>query len=427
MALAISPDAKVLASGAGLAESEIRLLDVASGSELGRLPGHRAGVNKLLFWPDGKTLASASTDQTIRLWDVTDPRKGRALGTLRGHKGPVQALALLPDTTTLVSGSQDQSVCLWNTATPHGERSHVTLPIVVAEWGFAPDSKSVLSVDPQGGVARWHGTNFSEIERLFEIGTNFNELCISKDARWLADASEDGTVRVWDLQKRIRLQEFTAHSGPVRLRQFMAGGSRLLIGHGDDNSLHDWDLRTCRETRSWPGMPGLSTRAFSPDGNWCFTSTINPNANSTASLINLVTGREMNLTGNSFVTASFSPDGKLFAAGGWGRFARLWETATQREVATFQGFLSSVWSVAFSPDGKRLATGSNGTEAIKLWDVESHQELLTLEAQGSVFNSSAFSPDGNVLGAKNWHDVLHLWRAPSWEEIETLETERIER
>ena len=298
---------------------------------------------------------------------------------------------------------------------------------MVAEWGFAPDSKSVLSVDAQGGVVRWHGTNFSEIERLFEIGTNFNELCISKDARWLADASEDGTVRVWDLQKRIRLQEFAAHSGPVRFRQFMAGGSRLLIDHSDDNSLHDWDLKACRATRSWPGMSGLSTRAFSPDGNWCFTSTINPNASSTASLINLVTGREMNLTGNSFVTASFSPDGKLFAAGGWGRFARLWETATQREVATFQGFLSSVWSVAFSPDGKRLATGSNGTEAIKLWDVESHQELLTLEAQGSVFNSSACSPDGNVLGAKNWHDVLHLWRAPSWEEIETLETERIER
>jgi WD40 repeat protein len=423
LSLAFSPDAKVLASGAGLAESDIRLLEVASGIEIGHLSGHRAGVDKLVFWPDGKTLASASSDQTIRLWDVRDPRKGRALATLRGHQSSVQALALLSDNVTLASGSADGSVLLWNTAAPRGERSCVTLPIMVAEWVFAPDSKSVVSVDPQGSVARWHGTNFAEVERLLEIGTNFNELCISKDACWLADASEDGTVRVWDLQKRIRLQEFTAHSGAVRLRQFMAGDRRLLIGHSDDNSLHDWDLKTCRETRSWPGMPGLSTRAFSPDGKWCFTSTINPNANSTASLIDLVTGREMNLTANSFVTASFSPNGKLFAAGGWGRFARLWETATQRELATFQGFLSSVWSVAFSPDGKRLATGSNGTEAIKLWDVESHQELLTLEASGSVFNSSAFSPDGNVLGAKNWHDVLHLWRAPSWEEIETLERE----
>jgi len=297
----------------------------------------------------------------------------------------------------------------------------------VADWGFAPDSRSVLTVDPQGGVARWHGTNFSEIERLFEISTNFNEICISKNARWLADASEDGTVRVWDVQKRIRLQEFKEHSGPVRLRQFLGGDSRLLICHRDDNSLHDWDLKTCRETRSWSGMPGLSTRAFSPDGNWCFTSTINPNANSTASLINLVTGREMKLADNSFVTASFSPNGKLFAAGGWDRIARLWETGTQREIATFQGFLSSIWSVAFSPDGKRLATGSDGTEAIKLWDVESHQELLTLEAKGSVFNSLAFSPDGNVLGAKNWHDSLHLWRVPSWEEIGAAEKEKKER
>jgi WD40 repeat protein len=418
--LAFSPDAKVLAAGA---DSEIRLLDVASATEIGRLPGHRAGVDKLLFWPDGKTLASASTDQTIRFWDVSDPRKGQALGTLRGHKGPVQALALLGDNRTLVSGSQDGSVCLWNTGATRRERSYVTLPIQVAAWAFAPDSKSVVTVDLQGIVARWQGTNFSESQTMLEIGTNFNEVCISENARWLAEASEDGAVRVWDLQKRIRLQEFNAHSGPVRLRQFMAGGSRLLIGRGDDNSLHDWDLKTCREIRSWPGAPGVSTRAFSPDGNWCFNSTINPNVDSVASLIDLATGRETNLRGHLYAAASFSPDSKLFAAGGWGRFARLWETATPKEVATFQGFLSSVWSVTFSPDSRRIAIGSNGTEAVKLWDVESRQELLALKGQGSVFNSSAFSPDGNVLGAKNWHDLLHLWRVPSWAEIETVEKE----
>jgi len=82
--------------------------------------------------------------------------------------------------------------------------------------------------------------------------------------------------------------------------------------------------------------------------------------------------------------------------------------------------------VAFSPDGRRLVTGSDGKEAVKFWDVESHEELLTLEGQGSMFSMTAFSSDGVVLGTMNSpgdskRSTLHLWRAPSWAEIEAAE------
>src|SRR5207249_4171780 len=87
LSIALSPDGKLLASGEGFTDSVIRLWDVASGVEIGHLEGHRAGVGRLLFWPDGKTLASGSFDQTIRLWDVSDPAKGRPLSTLRGNTG----------------------------------------------------------------------------------------------------------------------------------------------------------------------------------------------------------------------------------------------------------------------------------------------------------------------------------------------------
>jgi WD40 repeat protein len=76
----------------------------------------------------------------------------------------------------------------------------------------------------------------------------------------------------------------------------------------------------------------------------------------------------------------------------------------------------------FSPDGKRLAMASAGSEAIKLLDVEGHLELLTLEGRGSEFEPTAFSPDGNLLGTMSTSSgVLHLWRAPSWEEIAAAE------
>ena len=119
--------------------------------------------------------------------------------------------------------------------------------------------------------------------------------------------------------------------------------------------------------------------------------------------------------------ASFSPDGKLLAVGSWLGTGKVWLTDPLREVWTLHGFLLGIDSVAFSADGTRLAAGSGGKEAIKLWDVASHQELLTLEGEGSTYSQTAFSPDGNTIGSRNAAGVLHLWQAPSWQEIDAAE------
>ena len=97
-------------------------------------------------------------------------------------------------------------------------------------------------------------------------------------------------------------------------------------------------------------------------------------------------------------------------------------TATWREEATLRGFLNAVNSVVFSPDGQRLATGgSNPDDAVKLWDVDSWQELLTLEGTGYPISLTAFSPDGNAIGTVSKDGILHVWRAPSWAEINAAE------
>src|SRR5205823_5728831 len=102
-ALALSPNKQVLAvaagSGMGLVESAIRLLDANTGKPLSpALEGHLAWVGAIVFWPDGRTMASASADRTIRLWDVSDPAHPKPIGRpLRGHTHEVRRLALLPD------------------------------------------------------------------------------------------------------------------------------------------------------------------------------------------------------------------------------------------------------------------------------------------------------------------------------------------
>jgi WD40 repeat protein len=198
-----------------------------------------------------------------------------------------------------------------------------------------------------------------------------------------------------------------------------------MVVHTKDNSLHEWDLTTREETRSWPSAEGRYTGVLSPDGNWHLISIQNPDTRTITSLTDLTSGHQMDLQLPWFYAASFSPDGRLFALGSWEGDTRLFETAAAKEVARLKGILGSVWGVGFSPDGRLLMTGhgSGGSESVALWDMEgdSHEKLLMLEGQGSMFEAVAFSPDGNVLAAVNQRGVMHLWRAPSWAEIEATE------
>jgi len=428
VAFAFSPDGRILATSSGLVECSIRLLDVATGRELGRpLEGHRAYVLNLLFLPDGKTLVSSSADQTIRLWNLSDPANVPPPRVLRGHRLEVWRLALLPDKTTLVSGSKDGSVCVWDTSAASAQRYPIVLPPRIDRWQFGQDSKSILTVDENGLAQRWIGARFQGAESLVAQGTNGTNpsriSAFSGDGRWAATASTNGTVKLLDVAKDCVAREFTLGKGKMHAEYILSTQHRLIVREPSAKCWREVDLANGREIRSW----------HDPDNAWAYSMAgsvsrderlwLSLGMPSQFLLRDLATGsqRRLNVSMNGAVDVALSPDGKLFAAASDYGYARIWETATLREVATFKGFLMSADCVAFTPDGTRLAVGSIGNEAMKFWSVETKQELLTLEAQGAKFHDPTFSQDGNSLGAVSWTGHLHLWRAPSWAEIEAAE------
>ena len=88
----------------------MRLWDPATGAEQAALTGHDGPVTAVAFSPDGRRLASASWDGTVRLWD---PATGAEQAALTGHDGPVTAVAFSPDGRRLASASDDGTVRLW--------------------------------------------------------------------------------------------------------------------------------------------------------------------------------------------------------------------------------------------------------------------------------------------------------------------------
>jgi WD40 repeat protein len=417
-ALAFSPDGTLLACGpAWVRDTAIALFEVDSGREIGRLQGHRRFVGDLVFRPDGKLLASASGDQTIRVWDM---QTRRTLRTLRGHELEVWKLALLPDQTTLVSGCKDGSVYFWDVNAPGAAHGQAIIPSV-RRWCFAADDKSVVTIDTEGQVVQWqeHGKK-SLLLRLEQFLQN--PVQFAADAPLIAVGSAEGRVQVWNWETRQHVQTFMAGSGRTYPLQFLGRGKKVFVADHDHGelSVHEFDVAT--------GTRGLSLRdlgktrdfsvAFSTDEKQGIIVTIEGNAWQIDLEKAGVTRRTLNL-GRPW-QPSFSADGGLLAIPSAPGYVRLWDAKTLREVATFSGFIAGVHTASFTPDGARLVTGSGFTEAIRLWDLQSNELVFTLPADTTVYDT-AISRDGNVVGALG-NRLLHLWRAPSWEEIDAAES-----
>lgn len=203
LAVAISPDRKRVASAS--MDQTVKVWDATTGKEEFTLKGHTHYVMTVAISEDGKRLASGDADQMVKVWDLMS---GQEAFTLKGHTKAVFRVAFNANGTQLASSDVDQKIKLWDLRTGQATFTLSGLSSNVVSLAFSPDGKHIAAGDGLGFLSLWDVKTGQEIVMLRAHVDYIHDMAFSADGTRLASASSDKTIKVWDVPKGARLSKW---------------------------------------------------------------------------------------------------------------------------------------------------------------------------------------------------------------------------
>ena len=443
VSLAFSPDGRTLATGhdspsAGhsTGSTTIRLWDAATGELITSLTEFLGLPTSLAFSPDGRTLATGlfywhiAGDQlgSINLWDVETwelkLELRRHVPGVRNTAG-VLRIAYSRDGRTIASGTtdihgrngEDGTVHLWDAATGAHIRNLRSRVWRVRSIAFSRDG-GTLAIASNGRLSLWDaatGTQKSEVEGR-TVGVS--RVDFSPDGRTLAGGSWDNTIRLWDAATGAHKYTLKGHTNNITNLVFSPVGGTLASG-SHDTTIRLWDADTGVHKRTLENLSGVPSMAFSPDGRTLASG------GGVLRLYDVVTGvhiRTLNSPIDGVYGVAYSPNGRTIAGANASEI-RLWDADTGAHKHTLDGGSR----VTFTRDDHTLAAVRKGK--IHFWDVVTGVHKRTLDVPDAAISDIAIARDGRTLAVGHSTDpydydgigTLRVWDAETSEHIRTLE------
>jgi WD40 repeat protein len=290
--------------------------------------------------------------------------------TCRGHRGEVLAVVLLPDDRHAITGSTDNTLRLWDLTTGSEERRFEGHTQQVWCLALAPDGKHVASGGRDRSVRIWDIETGSTIKLLPEFDDPVRCLSYSPDGKSLVVGCFDGRLRSVDLASGAVRPMADRHPGGVLSVVVSADGRRALSGGGfHDSSVRLWDLDTGRERRRFTGhTERVSAVAFLP-GERCVSAA----QDHTIRVWDVKRGVELyqihGHTGAVHSLALTRDFRHLVTGSGESDWTiRVWDVSTGDELRRFRGHRDAVCSLAITGDGKRIVSASSD-KTLRVWNM----------------------------------------------------------
>ncbi len=289
----------------GFETTELIFEDVAT------LTGHESSVRAVSFDPEGRRLATAGADRTVRIWDGIS---AELLKTLKGHQGPVNAVAFSSDGTLLASASDDRTAHVWDLSSGELLRTLSDHEGYVTSVIFDADGH-VVTAGFDETVRVWDAASGTPV-RQWSSPSRVHSVAMSPDGTILATGHADGTAILWDHGTGQRKATLAGHMNLVNAVAFSPLDDRLATA-GADQKVKIWNHEL--------GEPLLT-----------------------------LTGHEGRVN-----ALAFSPDGQSLATAGLDGALLLWDTDSGAQRSKMIHRRLPLRAVAFSPDGGRLASAGD--------------------------------------------------------------------
>ena len=232
---------------------EVELMSFETRLPLRTLSGHRGNVNALAFAAEGKYLFAAAGENglfgEVRQWNVAD---GKLVRAFEGHRDALFSVAVSPDGKTLATGSYDQKIKLWNIESGEEVRTLSGHNGCVFDLAFRPDGKLLASASADRTVKLWDVASGERRDTLSQSLKELHTVAFSPDGKRLAAGGVDNRIRVWEISESAAettnplLYSRFAHEGAILNLAFSADG-KILVSSADDRTVKLWDAAEFKE------------------------------------------------------------------------------------------------------------------------------------------------------------------------------------
>jgi WD40 repeat protein len=415
-AVAITPDACYAISASS--DNTLRIWNLESGETVRTLQGHNGSVNAVAITPDGNRAISASYDNTLRIWDL---HRGEVLRTLKGHTGSVRAVAITPDGRRAISASYDRTLRLWdldNGTTVRTLEGHSQRVNAVA---VAPEGHHAVSASYDRTLHIWDLQSGKTLRVLKGHNWSVNALAITPNGRYAISASDDKTLRVWDLEsgqtvRMLKHLNFWLNAVAV------TPDGRRAIGGANVATLLIWDLESQTMRTLGGHSESVSAVAITPDGRLAVSAS----DDKTLRVWDLGSGQiaatreSHDYTAVPVTAVAITPDGRCAVLASNENTLQVLDLESGHTVRTLRGHDGPVTAVAITLAG-RHAVSASGDKTLRIWELESGQAVRTLAGHSWPVGGVAIASDGRRAVSASDDHTLRIWDLESGNTLRTLD------
>jgi WD40 repeat protein len=440
-ACAVSRDGAFIASASS--DQTVKLWDANSGAELRTFSGHTSMVVGCCFSPDGTLVASAGADGTVRLWDC---RTGAERHVLTGHDRAVSGCAFAPDGAWVASAAADRTVKIWDPATGGERASYPGHTDVVNDCAIAPDGSYIVSVSLDGTMKLWDAAAAQTPSTAPTQHSGWvNGCAVSADGETTASSSADGTVRLWDARTGAGRGVLSGHTNAVRSCAFDPASGQLISASAD-KSLIVWNVSTTMPAATLLGHTDwVNGCGVSPTGHLVLSAS----SDRTLRLWDARTWTQrlrVVAHADSLTACAFAPNGQFFVSASADATLKIWpleqaqdaweslplnhQRLTERDwdrILTprlLEGHGDGVNDCAIAPDSSFIVSASSD-RTLRIWDVGTGAVRRTLSGHRAHVYGCAISPDGTLVASASADNTLRVWRIPDGECLATLHVDAV--